>query len=227
MSRCVALIAICEEPAGKGVKLIEGDAIVAQAGEELWLNGSVERVVHALVHVGPFPVIANAQLADLRCLPGRVVADAKEAEISLLIEIVDFPQSILIRSIMVRGVEIPHIDLSSDVSEGTVAKQYLRNEGCRTDLICLQSRQAFLKSSPQICWLVRIYSDPISRSSTGRELRVHDQSSLLPFQLPQILLGAAASIGTGTIDFIMTELLENIQYSRTILQRVDSDLVGS
>lgn len=48
------------------------------------------------------------------------------------------------------------------------------------------------------------------------ELGVHDNAAVLPFQLPEILLGAAPAVNDGGIDFGVIVFLEDIEDGGTV-----------
>lgn len=58
---------------------------MAQTGEELYLNGAVERIVDALVNGRLDPAVGLADLADLRDFPGHVVGDGELVEEALVV----------------------------------------------------------------------------------------------------------------------------------------------
>ena len=106
----VAVVAARQQAAGDGVVGVEGDAVVAQAGEEFGLDGAVQRVVHALVDGGLDPAVGIAQLADLRHFPRLVVADGEAREVAFFVEVVDGAHGHLVGRRPVRTVQVPHVD---------------------------------------------------------------------------------------------------------------------
>jgi hypothetical protein len=78
----LAMITIGKVSAGQWVELVEGDAVVPQAGEELGLYGPVESIVDTLICHRFDPPVFIADLADLSDFPGCVVADTESFEVS-------------------------------------------------------------------------------------------------------------------------------------------------
>jgi hypothetical protein len=61
----VTVVLASKQAAGQWAERVEGDAIGAQAGEELELDATLQSVVATLVDVGLLPAVAIAELADL------------------------------------------------------------------------------------------------------------------------------------------------------------------
>ncbi len=58
---------------------------MAETGEELGLDGTVDRVIDTLVNAGFYPTIAVAEFANLGDFPGLVVADCEACEVALFV----------------------------------------------------------------------------------------------------------------------------------------------
>ena len=91
------------------VELVEGDPELPQAREELRFNLALDRVVDALVNSRLHPAIGAADPNDLGDLPGHVVGDSKALELSLLVELVDRTQCVLVLCGAVGPVQVPHL----------------------------------------------------------------------------------------------------------------------
>ena len=85
----VALVPVRQHSAGDGADLVKGDPVVPQAGKQFWLHGALDRVVDPLVDVRFLPSVTGAQLADLRDLPRRVVAEPETLEGARVVQLVD------------------------------------------------------------------------------------------------------------------------------------------
>ena len=83
------LLTLREHPASDRAEIVKGDVVVAQVLQQLRLNRALDRVVEPLIDIRLLPAVTLANVADLRDLPRRVVADAEPPEVTRLVELVD------------------------------------------------------------------------------------------------------------------------------------------
>lgn len=100
-----------QKAAGERRVHVEGDAVVAQAGEQLVLDATVQRVVMSFVGGRLDPAVSLADLAHLRHLPRHVVADPEPLEVAFLVELVHGTERILVAVLAVGPVQVEHLDL--------------------------------------------------------------------------------------------------------------------
>lgn len=71
------------EKASNGLTFVEREAKLPEAGEQLGLNGSVNRVIHALVGGRLDPAISSTYHDDLGYFPAVVVLRRKHAMLAV------------------------------------------------------------------------------------------------------------------------------------------------
>ena len=80
------------------------------------------------------------------------------------------------------------------------------------DLLRIQCLQASLQVLVQVFWSV-CPSVGIQGSAYGRvEFGVHDQSAVLPVDLPQVFFRRAATVDTCGVDLVVAMRLKDVEY---------------